>query len=244
MNFDPVNAKMEGRQPVGMDTATADLFPDEFEDSPLGKIPKGWGVGKLDDLIHILSGGTPKTSVPEYWNGDILWFSVKDTPSKSDVFVIDTEKRITRLGVEKSATQILPKGTTIITARGTVGKLALLGVKMAMNQSCFGIRGKNGYSDFFIYYHLCSVISELQRQTHGSVFDTINRNTFTTIQAVLPSLEIAQAFDYNLKAVMDKILVNLFESRTLATIRDTLLPKLLSGEIRVKEAEKLAETVT
>lgn len=243
VDFDPVRAKMDGRQPAGMDAATADLFPDSFEDSPLGKIPKGWKVGVFDDLIHILSGGTPKTSIPEYWNGDILWFSVKDTPHKSDVFVIDTEKRITRLGIEKSATQILPQGTTIITARGTVGKLALLGVEMAMNQSCFGIRGKNSYPDFFIYYHLYSVISELQRQTHGSVFDTINRQTFTTVKAVLPALEISQIFDCEVKPIMDKILINLFEVRTLTTIRDILLPNLLSGLIRVKEAEKLLEVV-
>lgn len=243
VDFDPVRAKMEGRQPAGMDAATAELFPDEFEESALGMIPKGWRVDTFDKIVHILSGGTPKTSVSEYWNGKILWFSVKDAPNKSDVFVIDTEKRITQLGVDKSATQILPKGTTIITARGTVGKLALVGIEMAMNQSCFGIKGKNGYTDLFIYYHLSTVITELQHKTHGSVFDTINRQTFTSVKAVLPPKEIAQAFDDIVKTLMDKLLVNLFESRTLASIRDTLLPKLLSGEIRVKEAEKVLEAL-
>lgn len=129
VDFDPVRAKMEGRQPAGMDAATADLFPDEFEESSLGLIPKGWQVGVFDELINILSGGTPKTSVVEYWNGNIKWFSVKDAPNSSDVFVIDTEKRITQLGVEKSAAQILPKGTSIITARGTVGKPGLARLK-------------------------------------------------------------------------------------------------------------------
>ncbi|MBW4625981.1 MAG: restriction endonuclease subunit S [Brasilonema octagenarum HA4186-MV1] len=244
VDFDPVRAKMEGRQPAGMDAATAELFPSEFEESALGIIPKGWRVDSFDKIVHILSGGTPKTSVSEYWNGNILWFSVKDAPNKSDVFVIDTEKRITQLGVDKSAAQILPKGTTIITARGTVVKLALIGVEMAMNQSCFGIKGKNSYTDLFIYYHLSSVITELQHKTHGSVFDTINRQTFTSVKAVIPPKEIAQAFDKLVKPLMDKLLVNLFESRTLASIRDTLLPKLLSGEIRVKEAEKVIEALT
>jgi len=243
VDFDPVRAKMEGRQPAGMDAATAELFPDAFEESALGLIPKGWQVDSYDKIVHILSGGTPKTSVSEYWNGNILWFSVKDAPDKSDVFVIDTEKRITQLGVDKSATQVLPKGTTIITARGTVGKLALVGVEMAMNQSCFGIKGKNSYTDLFIYYHLSSVITELQHKTHGSVFDTINRQTFISVKAVIPLKQIAQAFDNVVKPLIDKLLVNLFESRNISSIRDTLLPKLLSGEIRVKEAEKIVEEV-
>ncbi|MFQ5717344.1 MAG: DUF559 domain-containing protein [Nitrospinales bacterium] len=127
------------------------LFPDSFEDSELGKIPKGWEVGVFNDLIEILSGGTPKTSVPEYWNGKICWFSVKDAPSEGNVFVIDTEKKITDAGVANSATEVLPEGTTIVTARGTVGKLALVGIPMAINQSCYGIHGKKGYPDFYIY---------------------------------------------------------------------------------------------
>lgn len=243
VDFEPVRAKMEGRQPVGMDAATAELFPDSFDESASGLIPKGWRVGVFSDLVNILSGGTPKTSISEYWDGNIKWFSVKDAPNPSDVFVIDTEKRITQLGVEKSAAQILPEGVTIITARGTVGKLALIGSEMAINQSCFGIQGQQENTDYFTYFNLYSVISELQYKSHGSVFDTINRQTFQVIQSIIAPSKLRQEFDNKIDSIMKEIKHNLYESRTLTTIRDTLLPKLMSGEIRVKEAEKLLDAV-
>src|SRR5205807_1961552 len=102
----------------------------EMIDSELGKIPLGWCVDKIPSIINIHTGGTPRTDIPEYWNGDIKWFTVKDTPNGGDIFVINTEKKITKKGVENSAARILRYGTTIITSRGTVGKLALVGVPM------------------------------------------------------------------------------------------------------------------
>ncbi len=240
VDFVPVRAKAEGRQPAGMDAATAALFPSEFENSPLGKIPKGWKCGKLDEFVTILSGGTPKTSVPEYWGGDIPWFSVADAPQSSDVFVIRTERTITQAGIDNSATQILPKGTTVISARGTVGKLALLGVSMAMNQSCYGIRGHWG--DYFTYCLVSRSVSELAQSTHGTVFNTITRDTFRVVDFVLPPEPLVRSFEQHVDPVMKKILANLFESETLAELRDSLLPKLISGEIRLKDAERTVGT--
>lgn len=235
VDFDPVHAKAKGEQPVGMDAQTAALFPDSFEDSELGMIPRGWRAGVLDDAIEILSGGTPKTSIDEYWDGHIPWFSVKDLPSPSDVFVIDTERTITQKGVDNSATKILPLFTTIISARGTVGKLALTGVGMVMNQSCYGIRGANDYPNYFTYFHLKALSEDLQRRTHGTVFDTITRKTFEAVQTVLPSLESTLDFERNVEPIMQKILNNLKENQTLAETRDALLPRLISGELRVGE---------
>jgi len=139
VDFDPVRAKADGRKPAGMDAETAALFPDSFEETELGMVPKGWRMGHFDETIELIGGGTPKTSVPEYWDGDIPWFSIVDAPENSDVFVIDTEKKITKRGLKESSTRLLLKGTTIITARGTVGKCALVGNPMAMNQSCYGV---------------------------------------------------------------------------------------------------------
>ena len=132
VDFDPVRAKAEGREPEGMDTATATLFPAVFNNDGL---PEGWDKIPFSGLIEIVGGGTPKTSISEYWNGAIPWFSVVDAPADTDIFVIDTEKKITQAGVDNSSTKVLPFGTTIISARGTVGKVALVGVPMAMNQS-------------------------------------------------------------------------------------------------------------
>ena len=124
VDFEPVRAKMEGRD-TGLPPDVAALFPDRLVDSELGEIPEGWEVGVLDDAIELLSGGTPRTSVASYWNGDIPWYTAKDAPSLSDIFALDTERTITQAGVENSSTKILPVGTTIITARGTVRKSSL-----------------------------------------------------------------------------------------------------------------------
>ena len=211
----------------------AALFPDRFVDSELGPIPAGWGFGALEDVVELLSGGTPKTSVTQYWDGNIPWYTAKDAPSLSDVFVLETGRSITQAGVENSAAIILPTQTTIITARGTVGRLACLGRPMAMNQTCYGIRGARGYPAFFTYWNVRMTVDELRRRTHGTIFDTITRQTFKLVNSVIPPVELAGRFEKAILPVMTRILCNLNESRKLAAVRDTLLPKLLSGKVRV-----------
>ena len=233
VDFDPVRAKMEGKPLAGMDAEIAALFPSEFDEVEGREVPKGWKIAPLSSIIELIGGGTPKTSVDDYWNGSIPWYSVVDAPDESDVFVINTEKSITKIGLENSSTNILPIGSTIISARGTVGKLALVGVPMTMNQSCYGIQGINGYTNYFIYFLLRIVVFDLKRKTHGTVFETITRDTFDTIDIIIPPEKIAQKFDDYVKVFSEKILNNLFESRNLEQIRDLLLPKLISGNIRI-----------
>jgi type I restriction enzyme S subunit len=218
-----------------MDAETAALFAAEFEESTLGMIPKGWEVCPLSEKIQLLSGGTPKTSEPTYWDGDIPWYSVRDVPSETDVWVIQTDKHVTKLGIANSAAQIFPEKTTIISARGTVGKLALTAVPMAMNQSCYGVRGISGYGDYFTYYLLREATAQLQQRTHGTVFDTITTETFKTLDCVFPMPKITAAFDSLVEPLLGQIRANLHESLTLAILRDTLLPKLLSGELSVED---------
>ncbi|HAO78316.1 MAG TPA: restriction endonuclease, partial [Verrucomicrobia subdivision 3 bacterium] len=188
-------------------------------------LPKGWCEVPFTETVEIIGGGTPKTSVTEYWGGDILWFSVVDSPQGSDLFVIDTEKRITKAGVENSSTQVLPVGTTIITARGTVGKIALVGVPMAMNQSCYGLRGKAGENGFHTYFVTRALVSQLQQHAHGSVFDTITRDTLAGVQVALPPAAVVEQFEEKVSPLMERIRNNLHESCTLAALRDALLPK-------------------
>ena len=232
VDFDAVRAKAEGRDP-GLPQPLADLFPEHLESSPLGYIPKGWEICSLANKIELLSGGTPKTSDPAYWDGDIPWYSVKDAPSEADVWVIQTEKHVTKLGIDNSATQILPQGTTIISARGTVGKLALIGTPMAMNQSCYGVRGIKEHGDYFTYFVLRQATADLQQRTHGTVFDSITRQTFETLDCIFPPGNLTQVFDNIVAPLLSQIRANLHQSRTLATLRDTLLPQLLSGSLQI-----------
>ena len=235
VDFEPVRAKMDGRAPEGMDDATAALFPDAFEETELGAVPRGWLQQTFRETIQIIGGGTPKTSNPDFWGGDIPWFSVVDAPAPSDVFVIDTEKHITEAGLQGSSTKLLPVGTTIISARGTVGKLGLTGRVMAMNQSCYGLRGKAG-DIYFTYFSATRLVQQLKQRAHGSVFDTITQDTFAGVHLAYPSPAVIAAFDATVEPLMARIRENLFEAQTLATLRDTLLPRLISGQLRVPEA--------
>jgi type I restriction enzyme S subunit len=239
VDFDPVRAKAAGQQPPGLAPHIAELFPDAFEESELGEIPKGWDVTPLSEIVELISGGTPKRSESSYWDGDIPWFSVRDVPTESDVFVLCTQEHITQAGVDNSAARVLPEGTTIITARGTVGKVALTGVPMAMNQSCYGVRGRDGYGYCFNYYNLRRMVATLQQRTHGSVFDTITRDTFNTVLVVAPPIALAHAYDEIVSPVLERIKSNGFATLILATLRDTLLPRLISGELRLLDAERI-----
>jgi type I restriction enzyme S subunit len=242
VDFDPVRAKAEGRAP-GLSEPIADLFPDCFEDSELGEIPAGWRVQPFADTVEIIGGGTPKTSVSEYWNGDIPWFSVVDAPSDSDMWVVDTEKKITQEGVAHSSTRLLPVGTTIISARGTVGRVALVGVPMTMNQSCYGLRGLAGTNGYFTYFATRALIASLRQHVHGSVFDTITRDTLAGISVALPPTALIEAFETRVTPMLERIRVALLGSRTLAALRDALLPRLIASELRVKDAKRFVGEV-
>ena len=238
VDFEPVRAKMEGRwrrgeSLPGLPADLYDVFPERLAPSELGEIPEGWEVGVLNDAIEILSGGTPKTSVQEYWNGGIPWYTAKDAPSLSDIFVLTTERSISKAGVENSSTKVLPAGTTVITARGTVGRLACLGIPMAMNQTCYGLRGASGYPEYFTYWNVRNTVSDLQARTHGTIFDTITRQTFKIAETLLPPITLAKIFESAVRPGLKRILGNLQETQHLARQRDALLPGLVSGEVRV-----------
>ena len=233
VDFDPVRAKAEGRDP-GLPAEIADLFPDAFEESELGEIPAGWEVGSLLDIIDLLSGGTPSTAVPAYWNGEIPWVSAKDVGGAKGSFLLNTEKTISRQGVENSSTKMLPALTTIITARGTVGSYCLLGRTMAMNQTNYGLKAKNNVGDYFVFFSTMQLIEYLRQQAYGTIFDTITTKTFRDTMTVQPPEHVLKVFERVVEPVMQRVLSNEQQSRTLAGLRDTLLPKLLSGEIRAK----------
>ena len=144
-----------------------------------------WKRCKLSSQISLIGGGTPKTSVPEYWNGEIPWLSVKDF-NDDNRYVYKTEKYITQAGLEHSSTTLLQKDDIIISARGTVGEMAMIPFPMAFNKSCYGIRGKENNDQTFIYYLIKNSVRKLKAITHGSVFDTITRETFDNIEVTIP----------------------------------------------------------
>ncbi|MCY4524886.1 MAG: restriction endonuclease subunit S [Halobacteriovoraceae bacterium] len=209
---------------------TASLFPSGFEDSELGKIPKGFKALPIYELIKVVAGGTPKRSEASYWGGSIPWFSVKDIPFNG-ITVFDTEEYITELGLKKSSTKIQKKGSTIISARGTVGKLALVMKEMAMNQSCYGIEPIKGLGSVYNYFNVSQIIESLKRSAHGAVFDTITHDTFKSCKVSFSDFDLAQKYENVSGKIIEKIFINQKEIIVRSKLRDTLLPKLLAGEI-------------
>ena len=241
VDFDPVRAKAEGREPEGMDAATAALFPAEFEESELGLIPKGWRAVPFTDTVQVLGGGTPKTTVSDYWGGETPWFSVVDAPSPGQVFTFSTEKTVTAAGLQNSSTRLLPAWTTIISARGTVGKLAMAGCPMAMNQSCYGLTPKLDGTEHLVYLSAQRLVVDLKRLAHGGVFDTITKQTLSSVTTVQATAAVALAFAELTRPFFEQIGIGVSRIATLVALRDSLLPRLISGTLRLPSAMEQLE---
>ena len=166
-----------------------------------------WKEYKYTDLATIIGGGTPKTSVPEYWNGEIPWLSVKDFVSVAK-YVYSSEKHISELGLLNSSTKLLEKNDIIISARGTVGAVAMIPCPMCFNQSCFGLRGNGIVDKNFLYYLTRTKIDELKQSAHGSVFDTITKETFDNLLCLVPPLQLQQKIGKFLSSLDSKIEIN------------------------------------
>jgi type I restriction enzyme S subunit len=243
VDFDPVRARQRGLMPAGMDEATAELFPDRFEDSVLGPIPRNWRVGSILDITNLLSGGTPKTDKPEFWGGGIPWASAKDVSQSSGSVLIGTERTITREGLVRSATRMIPALATAVVARGaTTGRMVLLGTEMAMNQTCYALTSKVD-TPVALYCLLRREIDALVNAAHGSVFDTITTSTFAKSMVIQPPPIVLKRFEEIARPIFDKIVEATLHAQTLATLRDTLLPRLISGQLRLPLAETVGAEV-
>lgn len=172
------------------------------------KVMAEWLKTSLIDIVELIGGGTPKTSKAEYWGGNIDWLSVKDFNNENR-YVYSTEKTITEEGLNNSSTKLLRKNDIIISARGTVGELAMIPFPMAFNQSCYGIRAKDGINSTFLYYLIKHSVRKLKAMTHGSVFDTITRDTFANIEVAIPDIETQRRVAKILADIDDKIENNL-----------------------------------
>lgn len=175
----------------------------------------------LSDIIELIGGGTPKTSKPEFWNGDIPWLSVVDFGGDRR-WVDKAEKTITNLGLENSSTKLLKSGDIVISARGTVGELAQLKRPMAFNQSCYGIRARTGVDQDFLYYLLKKSVNDLRRQSHGGVFNTITRSTFDVVSISIPSIVTQKKIADILGSLDEKIELNRRMNETLEQLGQAL----------------------
>jgi type I restriction enzyme S subunit len=196
-----------------------------------GGLPEGWSKGSAYDFISILSGGTPKTGVEHYWGGDISFFTPKDSPDA--FYVLGTEKTLTESGLASCNSRLFAKNTTFITARGTVGKVALAQKPMAMNQSCYALAPKQDYDNLFLFAAIKDAVEHFKQVAVGGVFDAIVVDTFKVIPFVLPDTVVTRAFGNAVRPLFQQIETLLLQNTQLAQARDLLLPKLMSGQFNV-----------
>ena len=188
---------------------------------------------RYTDLIQILGGGTPKTGETAYWNGNIAFFTPKDVGTP---YTLITEKTITEEGLSHCNSRLYPVNTVFVTARGTVGKVGMSGVPMAMNQSCYALVGKETHQ-LLVYFYTLKAVDRLKHKASGAVFDAITTRDFESEQIMKLSDEDAKSFLCIAAPMFQKVLDNGIENQRLSTLRDSLLPKLMSGEIDVSAVQ-------
>ena len=201
----------------------------EFENG----LPKGWREEVASNVIDVMSGGTPKTEREDYYGGDIPFYTPKD--ADESIFVYSTITNITEEGLAHCNSQYYPVNTLMITARGTVGKLCLLAVPMAMNQSCFALKFKDSKNPYYLYYSIKNEVAKLKKMANGGVFDTIIVKTFDHIKIIVPLDIILVAFDEQVTPILGQIQKLQRQNSLLSRQRDLLLPRLMSGKLEVKE---------
>lgn len=243
MDFDPVRAKADGRTPAGMDAATAALFPDHFVDSELGKIPSGWKPQTIGEVVRCVGGATPSTKVPSYWDGEIPFATPKDLAGLSDPVLLTTERCITALGLEQIGSGLLPKGSVLLSSRAPIGYLAIAEVPVAVNQGFVAMLCDGPLPNHYVLHWTRENMDAIVARANGTTFLEISKANFRPIDVLVPPPMVLEKFVDIVAPLHARIVANLKESRTLAALRDTLLPKLISGELRVPDAEKRAGEV-
>jgi len=217
-----------------LDAATAALFPDSFEESPLGHIPKGWEIKPVGEVVDCVGGGTPSTSEPKYWEGGTRhWTTPKDFSSLQAPILLNTDRKLTDAGIAKISSGLLPVGTLLMSSRAPVGYLAISAIPVAINQGFIAMKCNEYASNYFMLNWCHQNMAEIEGRATGTTFAEISKQNFRPIPLVISTLDIMTAFSERVAPLYTQITANLRQSRTLAALRDTLLPKLLSGELRV-----------
>ena len=216
--------------------ATAALFPDELVESELGTVPKGWSVQKIKDFGRVICGKTPSKSIAEYYGNDIPFIKIPDM--HHDVFVLDSFEKLSEKGSNSQANKILPRGSICVSCIATVGKVIITHQPSQTNQQINSIVPDLPIYTYFLYF----LMGEKERLFHdlasgGSATLNMNTSTFSNVDILMPNSKIIEAYDGVVSRIFDEILHNLKLSFLLSDMRDTLLPKLLSGELDVSDLQ-------
>lgn len=240
VNFDPVHAKQQGIACAGLDAETAELFPDSFIESELGLIPEGWAVGQIGDLGEVVCGKTPSTNISEYY-GDLIPFIT--IPDMHDTLIVSkTNRYLSLLGANSQPKKYLQEGSVCVSCIATPGLVAKVTRPSQTNQQINSVVPYSEWGDEFVLFCLRRVGSAVKTAgSGGSVFHNLNTSSFKQLQIILPSRKTTKLFDKLVKPIIAKIINNSDLINNISLVRDTLLPRLISGKLDVSAIEAQLE---
>lgn len=240
VDFGPTRAKMEGHEAY-LSPEIWKLFPDALDHE--GK-PNGWQLSEIGKEVDVLGGATPSTKEPSFWEGgEHHWATPKDLSKLASPVLLDTDRKITDAGVKKISSGLLPVGTVLLSSRAPIGYLAIAEVPTAVNQGFIAMICNSRLTNIFVLLWSYENLDLIKGISGGSTFAEISKRVFRPIPVIVPSDVILAAFDEVARPLYDRIVANTKEAESLAKMRDLLLPKLMSGEIRIRDAEKQVEAV-
>jgi type I restriction enzyme S subunit len=228
VDFDPVRAKLDGRVPVGMDAETAALFPEHLEDSPLGHIPKGWKAGTVVEGFNLTMGQSPPGDTYNEEGNGLPFYQ-----GRTDFGFRFPKRRIYCTAPNRYAAP----GDTLVSVRAPVGDINMASEECCIGRGVAAVRHKSGARSF-TYQSMANIYPDFARfEAEGTVFGSINKDSFEKLRFIIPPTEIVAAYERQAGPLDEQIRILENQSRTLANLRDTLLPKLLSGKLSVAGLE-------
>ena len=238
VDFEPVRAKIEGRD-TGLPTEVADLFPDRFSESEVGETPEGWKISVIGDEVDAVGGATPSTKEPAYWeNGTYYWATPKDLSALSSTVLLETDRKISGAGIDKISSGLLPTGTVLLSSRAPVGYLAIAEIPTAINQGFIAMVCNRRLPNVYVLFWCHENLDYIKSIAGGSTFSEISKKVFRPLPVIVPSERVLLAYEDFVCPLYDRIVANTKECVSLVQARDLLLPRLISGEIFVKQFDR------
>ena len=246
VDFEPVKAKAEGATCFpSMPQEVFDAMPTRLIDSEIGPVPDGWEVKAIGDVVTLKGGGTPSTKNPDYWEGGEHWWATpKDMSRLSHPVLLDTARRITDAGANSISSGILPVGTVLMSSRAPVGYLAIAGVPTAINQGFIAMLCDGPLPSTFVLNWAFTSMDTIKSHASGTTFAEISKKNFRPLPVIVPTSGVIEAYRTAVDSLFDLLTTSMKENAQLATVRDYLLPKLLSGKIQVHNVIHQHEVAT
>lgn len=247
VDFAPVRAKMGGRWQQGQTLPSLpahlyDIFPDRLVDSEFGEVPDGWRYSTIGAEVSVLGGSTPSTKEADFWEGGHhCWATPKDLSALKFPVLLDTDRKISDAGLAKISSSLLPVGTVLLSSRAPIGYLAITEVPTAINQGFIAMKCDGILPNVFVLAWCRESMDAIVGNANGSTFQEISKSNFRPLPVVVPSEPVLESYRKSAGSLYRQMAENERESRSLAQLRDTLLPKLVAGELCIADAKKFIE---